>query len=72
MILRILYAKPNRVGIETISQPFTAPTAKPLTKYFWKNGNMTNIGPAASTHKAILALSLGKLEESTEIPTCSA
>lgn len=36
--------------------PFIAPTLSPLTKYFWKNGKTTIIGPAATMHMAIRAV----------------
>ena len=50
----------------TLHQPFTAPTVIPFTKYFWKNGKNSIIGPIAITNIAIRKFSPGKSDGFTE------
>ena len=40
-------------ALTSADQPLTEPTVSPLTKYFWKNGNIISAGPATTTAIAI-------------------
>ena len=56
----VIEAKGTRCGKLTCRfYPLTEPTVKPLTKYFWKNGNITSAGPATTIAIAIRAVSAG-------------